>query len=141
MPLNGKNLLIGFIALLSISVVQSCREKETALAVIEPSSDTTITIYDYHADILSRIYADTLVPVSGKIKRNQFLSEILDDYGISYYEIDKLTRNSGDIFDVRNMKAGADYTIFTGVSDSSRALYMLYEHDPVNYYILNFTND
>ncbi|MEZ5010363.1 MAG: hypothetical protein R2744_01385 [Bacteroidales bacterium] len=38
------------------------------------------------------------------------------------------------------MKAGAEYTIFTGLSDSSKALYMIYEHDPVNYFVLNFTD-
>lgn len=86
------------------------------------------------------IASDTLRSFEGRIRRNQFLSEIVDDYGITYSDIDRIINNSGKVFDVRNMKAGAPYTILTGQSDTTRALYMIYEEDPVNCYILDFTD-
>ncbi len=79
--------------------------------------------------------------IRGRIKRNQFLSEILDDYNISYYDIDKLSLNSGDIFDMRKMKAGNNYSLYIKPDTVNRLDYMIYEHDKINHYILDFREE
>ena len=79
--------------------------------------------------------------VRGRIKRNQFLSEILDDYNISYYDIEKLILNSGDIFDLRKMKAGSHYSLYLKPDSIARLDYMIYEHDKINHYILDFREE
>jgi len=81
----------------------------------------------------------TVVP--GRIRTNQFLSEILDNYNIPYTRLDSLIRNSADVFDIRKIKAGNNYSLYLR-SDSSEMLdYMVYEHDIINHYILDFTGD
>jgi murein DD-endopeptidase MepM/ murein hydrolase activator NlpD len=77
---------------------------------------------------------------AGKVRRNQFLSDILEAYEISYKEIDRLIRNSGDVFDVRDIKAGNNYRIYLNKNGSGRAEYMIYEHDLVNHYVLSFSD-
>ena len=79
--------------------------------------------------------------ITGKIKRNQFLSEILDDYNISYNDIETLIRNSGDVFDVRKIKAGNNYSLYIKPDTLNRLEYMIYEHDIINHYIFDFKEE
>ncbi len=79
--------------------------------------------------------------IEGRIRRNQFLSEILEKYGIGYPEIEQLINNSGDLFDVRKIKAGNRYTLYIS-SDSIRPLdYMVYEEDIINHFVLDFRDE
>ncbi len=81
------------------------------------------------------------IRVPGKVRRNQFLSEILDDYGVDYPLINKLIINSGDSFDVRKIKTGNKYTLYLKPGTENRLEYMVYEHDNINHYILDLRND
>ncbi|HCC70828.1 MAG TPA: hypothetical protein DEQ09_06725 [Bacteroidales bacterium] len=76
--------------------------------------------------------------IKDRVKRNQFLSEILDDYNIGYDIIDELIHNSNDVFDVRKIKAGNKYTLYISPDSIGRLEYMIYEHDIINHYILDF---
>ena len=79
--------------------------------------------------------------IYGKVKRNQFLSEILDDYNISYSDIETLISNSGGVFDVRKIRAGNKYSLYIKPDSTGRLDYMIYEHDLINHYIFDFTEE
>lgn len=79
--------------------------------------------------------------IRSKIKRNEFLSEILDDYNIGYGDIERLIRNSEDIFDVRKIKAGNNYSLYIRPDAQNTLEYMIYEHDIRNHYILGFKGE
>lgn len=91
-------------------------------------------------EFLYGIRVDTMNIHTGRIARNQFLADILNNFSVSYNDILTLRTNSKDIFDTRKMRAGADYTILTGRTDTAKAFYLIYHEDPVNYYILDFTD-
>jgi len=76
--------------------------------------------------------------VKGRVRRNQFLSEILDDYNIGYEDIYALLQNSEDVFDVRKIKAGNKYTLYLSNDSMKKVDYMVYEHDIINHYVLDF---
>jgi murein DD-endopeptidase MepM/ murein hydrolase activator NlpD len=86
------------------------------------------------------IPADSFDLLSGHIKPNGFLSEILLKHGVSMQEIDKAVNNSRDIFDVRKIKAGSHYILFCDRDSSGRAKYLVYEHDPTTCYIFSFND-
>ena len=75
---------------------------------------------------------------SGRIRRNQFISEILDDYGISYADLNTLMINSGETLDVRNIKAGKSYYLLLTGDSIVRADYMIYRDNPVTSFIFDF---
>lgn len=77
---------------------------------------------------------------NGRIRRNQFLSEILDDYGVTYSDIDKLIRNSGETLDVRSIRAGTAYTLLTRGDSIEKADFMIYKDNPALAYIFDFTD-
>lgn len=81
---------------------------------------------------------DSFDLVSGEIKRNGFLSTLLPKYGITIQELEMVLKNSADVFDVRKMRFGSNYTLFCDRDSNARARYMVYEHDPTTCYIFSF---
>jgi len=86
------------------------------------------------------IPADSFNLISGHIKRNGFLSQILLEHGITMPEIDQVLRNSDSVFDVRKIRAGNAYTLFCDTDSVARARYLVYEHDPTTCYIFSFND-
>ena len=79
------------------------------------------------------INVDSLKVIQGKVKRNQFLSDILLKYGVNYKIIDYIARHTRDTFDVRNMRKGQEYAIICTKDSLQKPLYFVYEQSPVDY--------
>lgn len=75
-----------------------------------------------------------------KIIQNRFLSDILAKHGISLQEIEILLKNSKEIFDVRDIRSGNNYTILSDKDSIGKAKYLIYEHDPSLSYIFSFND-
>lgn len=80
---------------------------------------------------------DSFQVVRGTVRPNQFLAEILQDYGVSYQEVDRLVRESDSIFDVRRIRAGKEYTVFCDKDSAGRARCFVYQPDPVHYVLFD----
>lgn len=79
------------------------------------------------------INIDTLTVIHGKVKRNQFLANILLKYGVNYKIIDYIARHTRDTFDVRDMKRGHEYAVICTKDSTRTPLYFIYEKSPANY--------
>jgi murein DD-endopeptidase MepM/ murein hydrolase activator NlpD len=86
------------------------------------------------------IPSDSFDIVTGLIKRNGFLSEILLRHGVTMQEIDQVLKNSKGVFDVRTIRSGNDYTLFCRRDSTARAEYLVYEHEPSLCYIFSFND-
>jgi len=84
------------------------------------------------------IPSDSFELVTGRIKRNGFLSEILIKHGISMQEIDQVVKNSRSVFDVRKIRSGNNYILFCDRDSNARARYLVYEHEPTVSYVFSF---
>lgn len=89
---------------------------------------------------LYNIPADSFDVVPGKIRNNSFLSDILLKYGVSMPEIDQALKNSRDVFDVRKVLPGRNYSILCERDSDHRARYMIYEHNPAITYVFSFND-
>lgn len=69
----------------------------------------------------------------GKVRNNQYLSQILNEKGVSMVTIDKIARKSKSIFDVRKIKSGEPYAIFSSRDSLPEAKYFVYENSAVDY--------
>lgn len=67
------------------------------------------------------------------VKRNEFLSDILQRYHVDLPSISILANKSKAIFDVRKIGAGHDYTVFT--DDAGKAAYFIYQPNPIDYVV------
>lgn len=133
---------IKFISLpVIILLIFSCRNSvmenvPPALAV----SDSTTAIKPDSTKFMYGIPVDSFNIISGRIKRNGFLSSMLLEHGISMEEIDFVIRNSASVFDVRKMRFGNNYTLFCDKDSGARARYLVYDHDPTISYIFSFND-
>ncbi len=81
---------------------------------------------------------DSFDVVQGRVGRNQPLSVLLNDYGISNQTIHDIVIQCEGVFDVRKFRSGNPYSAFLS-QDSLRNLdYLVYEHSPLDYIVFGF---
>ncbi len=81
------------------------------------------------------IVIDSLLIFRDQVKRNQFLSDILLSYNVSYQTIDELVKRSKDVFDVRKIRAGNTYSVLCTNDSIKKVCYFVYESSPTEYVV------
>ena len=106
----------------------------TEQQIQEVKGDTGITdniIHEYEYGII----VDSLVIHKDKIKRNQFLTDILQNFNVDYARIDLMARKSKKVFDVRKMRTGNFYCVISDDDSLNDVLFFVYEISPVDYVV------
>jgi hypothetical protein len=75
--------------------------------------------------------------VTGKVKRNQFISSILSAQGVEWNDIEKLLRDNRETFDPRRIRTGSSYSVLITKDTLSKADYFIYQHDPRVAYVFS----
>lgn len=104
---------------------------ETEEIVIAPP----VIHYEYDS-----IMVDSFISEAGYIKRNQPLSSLLGDYGITAKRIYELAQRSEGIFDLRKIRYGHPYKLFFSPDSLYELKYFVYEHSPLDYLAVNFSD-
>lgn len=99
--------------------------------------DVVITVPE--PKLLYGLLADSFHIEESTVLRNQNLSDILIDRGVSAQAVDQIAKNSITVFDVRKMKAGNRYTVFYSKDAARSPLYLVYENNGVDYYLYSLT--
>lgn len=127
--------------LLLVFLFHSCNNSEnTNTESVTIVSDTSVNQIISSPAFLYGIPSDSFDLVSGHIKKNGFLSEILINQGVSMQEIDQALKNSSAVFDVRTVRSGNNYILFCDRDSLARIRYLVYEHDPTTCYIFSFND-
>jgi len=83
------------------------------------------------------IETDSFMIYKEVIQPNEFLANILLKYKIPYGEIDALVQKSKDIFDVRKIVAGKNYTILCSKDSLGKAKCFIYEPNATEYVVFD----
>ncbi|HEX6426726.1 MAG TPA: peptidoglycan DD-metalloendopeptidase family protein [Niastella sp.] len=67
------------------------------------------------------------------IQRNEFLASILELYNVDNNTISKLQEKSKYVYDVRKMKAGTQYTVFSSKDTAHKVCYFVYQPNAIDY--------
>lgn len=89
------------------------------------------------SELIFGIPVDSYNIVTGKVKRNQFISTILASQGISWNTIEELLRVNRETFDPRRVRTGSTWSAFITKDTLSRADYFIYNHDPRVSYVFS----
>lgn len=118
----------------------ACNSQKTGYEtpVTGMSSDSVALSEPAAEDYMYGIMPDSFDLEYGQIKRNTSLSDILLKKGVSSREIDIAAKNYKSVFDVRQVRAGANYILFCERNQDAKARYFVYEHDPVTSYVFCF---
>lgn len=129
----GIGLGILFLAVIALSVYQWQQKKLEALDEVEVTDSTEVEeiVYKYG------IPTDRYNVKYGIVKPGQTLSVILSEHGLSKKEIHELSQNAEGTFDVRKIKDGQAYAVFTTQDSLATPRYFVYEEDPKSYIIFD----
>lgn len=83
------------------------------------------------------ITVDSFNLIESKIKRNQFLSDLLSKYGVPNFSINRVVQLSQNVFDVRKIKRGNPYVVFQTKDSLKKTRYVVYEHTPTDYIVFD----
>jgi len=79
------------------------------------------------------IVVDSLKVIRDKVKKNEFLADILLRHGVDYATIDYIAKHTRDTFDVRKIRRGNNYTVICTADSVQKALYFAYEISASSY--------
>lgn len=77
----------------------------------------------------------------GVVKPNQSLSTILETHGLTTGQIHELGVKSKGIFDVRKIKSGQAYAVFSGKDSLGSVDFFVYEDNPKAYVVFDLRGD
>ncbi len=80
---------------------------------------------------------DSFRVLSGTIERNQFLADILLGHNIPYPTIHQIIEKSKDVFDVRNIQYGKDYSVFCTDDSTGVAQCFVYRPNAIDYVVFD----
>ncbi|MFP4555340.1 MAG: M23 family metallopeptidase [Bacteroidales bacterium] len=83
---------------------------------------------------------DSFEVSSNSIKRNQTLGSIFRSLNIDGKYISQLGEQTRDVFDIRKIKAGNLYKVFTARDTAETVTYFVYEDSQVDYVVFHFTD-
>ena len=84
------------------------------------------------------ILVDSFYVIKSTVEKNQTLGQILYKNHIDHPEIAKAVEKSKDIFNARYINPGNDYTVICKDDTIKKALYFIYQEDPINYIVMDF---
>jgi murein DD-endopeptidase MepM/ murein hydrolase activator NlpD len=76
---------------------------------------------------------DSFNVTESMIQRNEFLTSILELYNVDSSTINRVQQRSKYVYDVRKMKAGAQYTVFSTKDTLHKVCYFVYQPNAVDY--------
>lgn len=103
--------------------------------VIRPASVEKMEPIPYQPKMMYGLNVDSLEMISATVKRNEFLSDILLKYDVDYATIDRLARQSREVFDVRKIRYGNNYTALMTKDSVPKLQYFVYEISPVDFVV------
>ena len=111
------------------------------------SYDKSKALAEKEPNLVYGIDADKYQLVSDTVRSGQTIGQILDGFGISALQIDRLDRATREVFPLRNIRPDRPYTAFiktdsvVGDEEYTHLDYLVYEKDKINYVVFGFIND
>ncbi|MCP4551544.1 MAG: peptidoglycan DD-metalloendopeptidase family protein [Bacteroidetes bacterium] len=116
--------ITGLILILTIELFVKDNNAKLELSEVVPTMEYGIVV-------------DSLVIYRDRIKRNEFLAEILLRYNVDYATIDLAAKRAKPIFDVRRIRTGHKYSVLCTNDSLKKVQYFVYENSPTSYIVFD----
>ena len=124
-------VLMGVALLFILSTLDTTTKEEitdiVATEILEPQ-------YEYG------ILVDSFIVIKGTVNQGQTLGEILYENHINHPEIAEIVSKSKDIFDVRRVNTGKEYTVICVDDSTEKACYFIYQENPTDFVVMDLTD-
>lgn len=125
------------IIIISVSVILTRTlgyEKPQADVIEETIFEEFVPLKEYGIPI------DSFDISTDVIRRNQTLGSIMASLNVSGEHIRQLNQKTKDVFNIRSIRAGNSYKIFSRRDTSATVEYLVYEHSQTEYIVFHFTD-
>ena len=121
--------------LAAAALLASCGGKDSA--------GTAETAAEEQHNIVYGIVADDYRLERDEIRTGETLGKILNRYGVSAADIDRLDRKAKEVFPLRNIRAGHSYTVFIHEDSlhTPHVDHLVYERNVAEYVVFSFAGD
>lgn len=92
-------------------------------------------------DLLYGIDYTNLIVEEGVVQSGQTVSTIFNKYGISPALIDRTAKAAEDVFSLKNIRAGNNYTVFLAADSTNRLVHFAYQHNLKEYLVISYEGD
>ncbi|WP_196885798.1 M23 family metallopeptidase [Aureivirga sp. CE67] len=119
--------------LVAVFTIVSCskeKKKEVVVPEIKEEIKKPLIKFGYNLD--------NYFIVKDTVKNGDSFGQILDENGVEYPVINKIAENIKEVFDVRKLRAGKEYTILKSKDSSQTASVFIYHQDKINHKIIHF---
>jgi len=133
-------LLVAFVFATGVMVVNRYYSPAGSPAIFadaETGDSIEVDIQIKEPQVLYGMVVDNHIVVEDKIKRNQSLSDILNEYNVSSKLIHEIAQMSRSIFDVRKLAPNKKYTLICNQDSLKTAQAFVYEPNAIDYIIFN----
>jgi murein DD-endopeptidase MepM/ murein hydrolase activator NlpD len=124
-------VLMGVALLFILSTLDTTTKEEitdiVATEIVEPQ-------YEYG------ILVDSFIVIKGTVNQGQTLGEILYENHINHPEIAEIVSKSKDIFDIRRVNTGKEYTVICVDDSTEKACYFIYQENPTDFVVMDLTD-
>ncbi|MDF2190876.1 peptidoglycan DD-metalloendopeptidase family protein [Paraflavitalea sp. CAU 1676] len=124
------------VLLLFVLTVTACKNRQQQAT--PPSSDTLAKTTSAAPAVPQRKFGlsvDSFTVIEKTIERNEFLANILELYQVEEPTIALLAAKSKKVFDIRNIRAGNQYTVFCTKDSLQKAQYFVYQPNAIDYVV------
>jgi len=132
-----KLLLLAIGIILVSSVIFTVMDNKVPIQRNVIISDTLASIAEIRMEY--GLSVDSFEVFKGKVQRNSFLSDVLEEFDVSGDLIYQVTKASLGIFDLSKFRAGNPFAVFLS-KDDQQVKYFVYEHSPTEYILVNLSD-
>ena len=125
------------VAVLTVNNYRSIETEEQSLDEVEVTDSAEVEEITYKYGIP----VDRYNVKYGIVKPNQNLSFILSDHGLSSQNIHDLNLKTEGVFDVRKIRSGRAYAMFTSKDSLATPKFFVYEEDPKSYVVFDLRGE
>ncbi|HAP63868.1 MAG TPA: peptidase M23 [Cytophagales bacterium] len=135
--------LAGVVGLVGLTVWLGTRfvgtEAVDAHWVGTPDTLTTVPVME-PLRVMYGFDVDRKRVVEGRVQRNQFLGDLLEDHGVPFEAIRTAVNRAEGVFDVRRFASNKPYAFITDPDSTLPAEQFVYEPSPFEYVVFNFVD-
>ena len=103
-----------------------------------PSEEAPVQTVSLATDEFGMPISDFSV-IEATVRRNETFSDLLNPYGVDYERIVELARDQREVFDVRRLKFGRPYRVYTDSAGVGR--YMVYQPNLASYVVFDLGDE
>lgn len=115
-----------------ILIITACKT-----SVKKKDSKVHNSTFDLEKNLYYNIDTTNLFTINKTVQKNENVGEILNRNNVDFVQIDKIAKLSKGVFDLRNVKAGAKYTIIFADTAFTIPKHFIYEINKVDFLVAN----